>query len=121
VRFKLDENLDLRLVPLFEEGGHDVASVHGEGLSGQSDDLIHAACQREERTLVSLDMDFSNPLRFPPRGTAGIVIVRPVRPILSQIRAVLRAGLPDLKGRELAGRLWIVEPGRIRVYDPEER
>ncbi len=36
MRFKLDENLDLRLVPLVQQGGYDVDSVHSEGLSGSS-------------------------------------------------------------------------------------
>ena len=36
------------------------------------------------------------------------------------IRAILAAALPDLTARSLAGKLWIVEPGRIRLYDPDE-
>jgi predicted nuclease of predicted toxin-antitoxin system len=31
MRFKLDENLDPRLAPLFAEGGHSVETVLGEG------------------------------------------------------------------------------------------
>ena len=34
------------------------------------------------------------------------------------IRATLTSVLSDLTARPLEGRLWIVEPGRIRVYDP---
>ncbi len=78
------------------------------------------ACRREERTLVTLDLDFSNPLRFPPGVTEGIVVVRPPRSVLPMIRSTLASALPDLKSRPLKGRLWIVEPGRIRVYDPQE-
>ncbi|MBI5486248.1 MAG: hypothetical protein HY905_02830 [Deltaproteobacteria bacterium] len=72
----------------------------------------------EARTLVSLDLDFANPLRFPPGGTAGIVVVRVPRPLLSLIEETLRAALPRLRQETLAGRLWIVEPGRIRLYEP---
>lgn len=120
MRLKLDENLDLRLAALIEGSGHDVDSVLGEGLSGSSDGAVYEACVRERRILVSLDLDFANPIRFPPAATPGIVVVRPARPVLPQIRATLAAALPDLQTRQLDGRLWIVEPGRIRVYDPEE-
>ncbi len=121
MRFKLDENLDPRLVPLVEQGGHDVDSVRSEGLSGGSDDVIYDACVRAGRILITLDLDFSNPLRFPPTPTPGIIIVRPPRPILAQIQATLAGALPDLQRRSLGGKLWIVEPGRIRLYDPDER
>ena len=120
MRFKLDENLDLRLVPLLEESRHDVDTVHGERLTGSQDDVIYEACVHSGRVLVSLDLDFANPMRFPPGETPGIVIVRPARPLLPLIRATLAAALPELTARSLAGKLWIVEPGRIRLYDPDE-
>lgn len=120
MRFKLDENLDPRLAPLIAGQKHDVESVSGEGLSGSPDEAIYNVCIREKRILVTLDLDFSNPFRFPPSPTEGIVVIRPTRPTLSQIRAILVGVLPDLKRQSLRGRLWIVEPGRVRLYDPEE-
>jgi hypothetical protein len=72
------------------------------------DEHLYGACRRERRTLVTLDLDFSNPLRFPPGVTKGIVVVRPPRNLLSMIRATLASALPDLKSRSLKGRLWIV-------------
>ena len=100
--------------------GHDVEPLVREGLAGANDDAVYNACRREERTLVTLDLDFSNPLRFPPGVTEGIVVVRPPRNVLPMIRSTLASALPDLRSRSLKGRLWIVEPGRIRVYDPQE-
>ncbi len=38
MRFKLDENFDLRLVPLLAQGGHDVDTVRAERLSGSPDE-----------------------------------------------------------------------------------
>jgi hypothetical protein len=74
----------------------------------------------EERTLVTLDLDFSNPLGFPPGVTEGIVVVRPPRNVLPMIGSTLASALPDLKSRSLNGRLWFIEPGHIRVDDPWE-
>lgn len=120
MKFKLDENLDPRLAPVVAEGGHDVDTVLAERLSGQPDEAIYRACLESGRILITLDLDFSNPFRFPPEPTEGIVVVRPPRPVLPLIRATLLAALPELRSRSLQGKLWIVEPGRIRQYDPEE-
>jgi len=102
MRFKLDENFDLRLIPLVAEGGHDVDAVLEEGLSGQPDEAIYQAC------ITS------------PAQTEGIVVVRPPRAVLPLIRATLASALADLKARPLRGLLLIVEPGRIRMYNPQE-
>jgi hypothetical protein len=118
VKIKLDENFDVRLVPLLADGGHDVETVPAERLSGSPDETIYDVCRAEGRTLITLDMDFANPFRFPPERTEGIIVVRPPRPVLSAIRATLVSVLGELRSRPLTGVLWIVEPGRIRVYDP---
>jgi predicted nuclease of predicted toxin-antitoxin system len=79
MRFKLDENLDPSFAGSLELAGHDVASVRGQNLGGCSDEVIRAVCVAENRTLITLDLDFSNPVRFPMAGTAGIIILRPPR------------------------------------------
>ena len=97
MRLKLDENLDVRFAPLFHAEGFDVDTVHSEGLSGADDDLIYQTCRNSGRVLITLDLDFSNPFRFPPESTEGIVVVRPSRPILGVIQATLMSVLPQLK------------------------
>ena len=52
MRFKLDENFDLRLIPLVAEGGHDVDAVLVEGLSGQPDEAIYQACITRFRPII---------------------------------------------------------------------
>jgi predicted nuclease of predicted toxin-antitoxin system len=56
--------------------GFDVDTVLDEGLSGHADDSVWAAAQREQRFLVTQDLDFSDSRRFAPRTHAGILIVR---------------------------------------------
>jgi predicted nuclease of predicted toxin-antitoxin system len=120
MRFKLDENLDPRLASWLSEGGHNVETVLGEGLSGRNDEAIYAACRSERRTLITLDLDFSNPFRFPPGSTEGIIVLRPSLPLLPLIRATLRGSLAHITSGRVQGRLWIVELGRIREHDPAD-
>ncbi len=120
MKLKLDENIDLRLVPVLAAEGFDVDSVLDEGLSGSDDDTIYRTCGNTDRVLLTLDLDFSNPFRFPPGATEGIVVIRPPRPLLPLIQETVVSVVPQLKTEPLKGRLWIVEPGRIRVYEPDE-
>jgi hypothetical protein len=87
-------------------------------LGSSADEVIHETCRADGRTLITLDLDFANPLGFPLEPTEGLVVVRPPRPLLPAIRATLVSMPDELKSRPITGMLWIVEPGRIRVYDP---
>src|SRR5207302_671415 len=98
----------------------DADTVLAEGLSGRDDQAIDETCKSAGRTLLTLDLDFSNPLHFPPADTEGIVVLRPARTVLPAIQATLLSVLPQLKTGLVKGKLWIVEPGRIRVYDPHD-
>jgi predicted nuclease of predicted toxin-antitoxin system len=118
VKFKLDENLSPDLVPLFTEGGHEVHTVLGEGISGINDALLYGQCVEERRILVSLDLDYTNPLRFSPKNMAGIIVLRPRRYVLPLIRKLVAIALTHMEKEAPYGKLWIVEPRRIRVYDP---
>ncbi len=119
MKLKLDENLPPSLAQVCIDEGYDTCTVLDESLSGHPDEDVFEAARCEERALVTLDLDFSNPLRFPTAGTAGIVVLRARRPVLGAIEATLRSVLPRLTVEALAGRLWIVEPGRIRQYEPD--
>ena len=120
MRFKLDENLGRQTIDLFLEAGHDIATVAEQELqSAAGNDLINV-CQDEARVLVTLDLDFSNVLRFPPELYMGIAVLRVTSPVeLSSIQERVRVLLEGAKGKELVGRLWIVEADRIRQYDPD--
>src|SRR5262245_46235305 len=81
MNLKLDENLGLRCRDLALAAGHDVATVAEQNLSGAEDADVLGECHREGRALVTLDLDFSNPLVFKPSAYSGIAVLRlPRRP-----------------------------------------
>jgi predicted nuclease of predicted toxin-antitoxin system len=116
VNLKLDENLGRQIARALSEAGHDVATVAGEGLAGSADQVIFRAAVDEDRTLVTLDLDFSNPLRFPTSGTAGVIVVRAPRPLVTLVRESLLNALPQIDALGASGNLYIVEPGRFRQH-----
>jgi predicted nuclease of predicted toxin-antitoxin system len=117
VRIKADENIGTSGVALLRQAGHDVATVHEQKLGGAADEIVLRACMAEGRTLVTLDRDFGQVTRFPPKPTAGIVILELGAPAsLSLLRDRLRDFLTLAATRLVTGELWIVEPGRVRVH-----
>lgn len=122
MKFKLDGNLGTRAVSLFAGAGYDVSTVMAQDLQGSSDEVLIEVCRVEERCLVTLDLDFSNPIRFAPARYAGIVVLRPpgnatFSDILDCIRILLR-GLITIQS--IKGKLWTVSPKQIREYDPPD-
>jgi predicted nuclease of predicted toxin-antitoxin system len=115
---KLDENLGQRGRALLLAEGHDVATVLEQQLSGATDIELAVACAAEQRALVTLDLDFANPLRFDPAAHAGIAVLRlPARPSPADLTEAIQTLVRALQTQALTGQLWIVERDRIREYD----
>jgi predicted nuclease of predicted toxin-antitoxin system len=118
VKLKLDENLGAQGQARLAAEGHDVSTVHAQKMCGATDSELAVACAREERALVTLDLDFANALRFPPEAHAGIAVLRAGRLLTPEgLAAAVETLAVALKTSSLAHQLWIVEPGRIREYD----
>jgi predicted nuclease of predicted toxin-antitoxin system len=75
VKFKLDENLGRSALEVLIQAGHDTDNVLQEGLSGTYDENLFRVCQAEERALITLDHDFGQTLRFPPKASFGIAVL----------------------------------------------
>jgi predicted nuclease of predicted toxin-antitoxin system len=113
--FKVDENLPREVAQLLGEAGHDAAMVVEQGLGGASDAAIVEACQREARTLVTLDAGFTDIRRYPPSAHPGLIVLRLRRQDKQHILDALPRLLDVLKKESIPGRLWIVEERRIRI------
>jgi hypothetical protein len=121
MKIKLDENLGTRGAEWLQAAGHDVATVFDQEMTSASDrELIHL-CGVEKRCLVTLDLDFSNPFLFPPAEYSGIAVLRlPPHPRLEDIRDACLTLVEALKRDDITGRLWAVQRGRVRQYEPED-
>lgn len=117
MRIKLDENIGRRGVELLKLAGHDVMTVRDQNLQGARDELLFDVCGSEDRVFITLDHDFGQVLRFPPERSAGLVILEPgarvtPRSLLDRLQDFL--ALAEIQSPR--GKLWIVEPGRVRVH-----
>lgn len=117
MKLRLDENLGRRVQQLFRDHGHHTVTVADERLSSASDETLIEACRREGRALVTLDLDFGNPLLFRPSEHTGIAALRlPPKPSYADLLAAVQTLLGALAKGEISGKLWVVQPGRLREY-----
>lgn len=115
--FKLDENLSPDLQAPLVAAGYDVATVGDQGLRGARDERIAEACRREARCLITADEDFAQVLRYRPSRYAGLIVLRHPRPNLKRLSDLVRQVVLALQSESPRGKLWIVEPGRIRIHE----
>ncbi|MFZ5864155.1 MAG: DUF5615 family PIN-like protein [Nitrospirota bacterium] len=114
MRFLVDENLPFSLIALLRHVGHDVLDVASSSLRGHPDDELWTVAHREQRILVTKDIDF--PLRhlrpFPP----GLVLVRVPDTFTGQQITELFAKLITAPDIQLAdGSLVVLTPARVRT------
>jgi hypothetical protein len=65
--------------------------------------------------LVTLDTDFANIQRYPPAQHHGLIVMRLARQDKPYVLAFMPVIVGLLEREVIAGQLWIVEEGRVRI------
>ena len=116
MRFKVDESLHVEVADLLRTQQHDAFTVFDQGLHGREDRDIADMCRSEGRVLLSVDLDFSNILMFPPENYPGLIVLRLRKKGRAAVRRVVTRVMDHLNKEPLVGRLWIVDERRIRIH-----
>ena len=118
-RFKLDENLPARAAEALRKAGHDVRTVLEQDLGGAADQTVFDACTAESRVLVTLDLDFTDVRRQGVSRSPGILVIRLGRQDAGTVCATILSALLGVERESPQGSIWIIEPRRIRVWQPD--
>jgi len=114
MRFLVDENLPFSLVHLLQESKHDTLDVAASPLRGSSDEQLWKLAAREERVLLTRDLDFPLPhIRpYPP----GLVLIRvPYTFTGEQITRLFSKVLNATTLKNFEHHITVITPGQIRV------
>jgi predicted nuclease of predicted toxin-antitoxin system len=115
MRFKIDENLHDDVAALLSGAGHEVHTVHDEGLRGSFDEVIAEQCRVEDRALVTMDLDFADIRTYPPASHPGMIVLRVALQSRPHILQVMSSIITLLESEQLAYRLWIVSEAGVRI------
>jgi predicted nuclease of predicted toxin-antitoxin system len=114
VKFKLDENLPVELVTDLRVLGHHADTVVDEGLAGSADPTVVDATFASDRILLTLDKGVANLQRYPIHQHAGVVLFRPDTSGRGAVIVFVRERLHRILELDLANRLTVVGPSRVR-------
>jgi predicted nuclease of predicted toxin-antitoxin system len=118
--FLIDASLPRATADVLRAQGHTATDVRDIGLTTAPDRDIADHAQAHQMCLVTGDGDFGNVLAYPPGDFFGLVVITP--PTSANKAMVLRLVEGFVQQTDLvdhlAGRLFIVEVGRIRSRPP---
>lgn len=117
MRFLIDADLPRSTAELLRQYGYEAVDARDVGLTDAKDSDIARYAQHQGLCLLTGDAGFSNIQTYPPKHYSGLVVLKLPRNatakyILNLIGSFLKQQQPSLG---LAGKLVIVEPGRVRI------
>ena len=111
MRFKLEENLPVELAAELRAMGHDTDSVADEGHCGEADPAIVEAASIADRVRLTLDKGIAD-VRSQRR--TAVVLFRPDSAGRRAVLRFVRERISRIAAMDLAGRVTVVGPSRIR-------
>lgn len=115
MKFKTDENMSQEAVDVLLGAGHDVATVLSQALGGADDPDILSVCRAEGRVLITADRPLADSRALSGIDHPGVVVLRLPKRGRLLVADVIKGLLPALSDEAVKGRIWVVEPDRIRI------
>jgi len=115
MKFKIDENLPIEIAAMLRTEGYDATTVREQDLGGHDNPSLVSICSREERILVSLDLDFADLKTYPPGEFPGFMVFRVHQQSKPHLMSLFKRVLSKLTQESVENNLWIIEESRIRI------
>jgi predicted nuclease of predicted toxin-antitoxin system len=120
MRLLLDMNMPPALAEWLRSEGHDAIHVSGAGYGNLPDDQIFDRAAKEDRILVTFDLDFGEIIGLGNKPGLGIILLRLRFVHQSYLRERLRVAIAAAADALKAGTIVIVEDARLRIRQTRE-
>ena len=120
MKFLIDENLPVELAERLRSAGYVAATIAEQDMVGEADTRVAEVCQREDRALVTLDLDFADIRAYPPEQYAGLIVLRLARHDKRHVVEVFDRVVSLLEREPLAKHLWVVDEQSVRIRGTED-
>lgn len=117
MKFKIDENLPVEIADLLRAKNLQADTVNEENLSGEDDSAIAIVCKKEERILVTLDLDFSDIRNYPPKEYPGFIVLRLKSQDKESIINLFMRFIPFIQKENIQNKLCILEENKVRIRE----
>ena len=114
MRIKLDQNISQYLRDDLAALNHDIDTVL-EGLSGADDSVVLKAATAQERILFTLDTDFLDLKKYPPKSHRGVIVFRPPRQGALAVAKFIKGFVRSTDLEKYVGQTTVVERTRARI------
>ena len=115
MKLLLDADVPRSFLSRLKDYGHDVSDVRDISKTALKDAEVFAAAQKENRILITRDLDFSNILMYPPAKSCGIIVLRTHLLSKEEIFRILLEAIQSPQ-KQLQGTLVIVQKDRLRFH-----
>jgi predicted nuclease of predicted toxin-antitoxin system len=117
LKFKIDENLPVEIADLLRVKNFQADTVNEENLSGENDSNISIVCKKEDRILITLDLDFSDIRNYPPNEYPGFIVLRLKSQDKQSIISLFNKFIPFIQRENIQNKLCILEENKIRIRE----
>lgn len=85
MRLLADENIPLSVIKFLRERGQDVVTLHELNRLGIADIEVIDLAEKDNRIVLTLDLDFGHMYYFARREKVSIIVIRPKTPLPEEI------------------------------------
>ena len=115
MKFLVDQPVSPMLADWLRRSGHDAYHVRERELSRSSDEEIFARAAKEDRVIVTADLDFSRIIALSGREAPGLILFRGGSLTDEQMLLLLKTVLTHVPADKLSRSVVVIDRGSLRV------